>query len=587
MTFLDQHQITENNLNAHTYLKHDLNANVNNSYTPLQLAHVYNFPAGNGEGVKIGIIELGGGYYPNDLEFYLNNLNITDRPTINDVSVDGATNNPNDGSGANLEVTLDLQIIAALAPKSIINMYFAPNTDSGFYNSILRAMNDGCKIISISWGIYESAYSTQNLNLFNQLFQQAAYQGVFVAVASGDNGSSDGSTLNNSLNIDFPSSSPYVTAVGGTTLNTNNNVRVSEVVWHYGSEGTGGGISKFFTKPDYQTGIPDLTTYRGIPDVAFNADPNTGYKIYYNSVMTVVGGTSCGAPLMSGLMARIMQNKIVPFINPILYNNKQIFYDILQGNNGAYAANDSYDCASGLGVPDCTLLSNLFSPKIALPAAAFTYQVNNLVVTLTNISTNATSYLWQYNNQTSSEQNPMITFPLGGSYVISLTATNAMGSNTVSQTIHVSIKILPISLYTYLVTNLTVKFTNASLNATSYLWQFGDGQTSTLTSPSHIFTAGTYNVSLTSYNTDGNSVKTLLILVGAVSNVNFTYTLIGQRYYKFNTINVGTYLWSFGDSHSSTLQTPTHQYARKGFYTVRLRIHKDNQYQYINKMITV
>jgi PKD repeat protein len=496
----------------YNYINHDnISANVSSTFTPLQLASIYKFPIGNGTGQKIGIIELGGGYARSDITTYLHNLGITDTTNIIDVSVNGAQNNPG-LSDDDMEVVLDLEIIVSLVPKAEIRMYFAPNSISGFYNAILTAINDGCKIISISWGLRESGYGNTNLTNFNNLFLYATQQGVTILVASGDAGSSDGGS---GLNVDFPSSSPYVVACGGTTLIANNNVRVSETVWNNNSSSAGGGgISSFFSKPSYQNDISILTTKRGVPDIAANANPNTGYQIYYRGQNVVVGGTSAVAPLISALLGRINQvtSTNVGFINQLLYNNKSVCYDVISGNNGFYNAGTSYDCCSGIGVIDAERLLNLFIPT--LPTASFTYIINNLSVNFTNTSVNGTTYLWNFGDSvTSTLTSPSHTYLSSGNYNVSLQATNTNGTNTVSHAIIVSTLYADFTWQIVSRLKRKVQF-NASSNNVTYKWGFQNYIFSTVKNPTLIFNrSGTYNITLTIIKNNVSSTITKQIVV--------------------------------------------------------------------------
>lgn len=222
---------------------------------------MYNFPNADGTGQKVGIISLGGGFVMSDLIVYMRNLGLIDNSVTSlsnvvSISIDGATNNPNDGSGANVENVLDIEVILAVVPKATINFYSAQNSDSSFYNAINRAVQDGCKVISISWGLYEKGWSSSSKTAFNSLFQSATNNGVTILCAAGDNGSSDGTS---GLNVDFPGSSPFAVSCGGTRLVVSNDRQtiVSETVWNNNStsSATGGGVSSFFNKPSYQTAL--------------------------------------------------------------------------------------------------------------------------------------------------------------------------------------------------------------------------------------------------------------------------------------------------------------------------------------------
>ena len=340
------------------------------TYTPLQLATIYDFPGGfNGQGETIGIIELGGGYNQTDLDNYFQQLGVSPAPSVTAVSVDGATNSPTgDRSGPDGEVELDIEIAGSIAPGANIKVFFAPNTDQGFIDAVTIAVNDtAVTLISISWGGPESTFTSQALAGFNQAFQDAGTMGKTVFVAAGDNGSSDGQS-DGANHVDFPASSPYVVGCGGTTLeaNVSSNTINSEVVWNEtaSNEGaTGGGVSDFFPKPSYQdsVNVPAPTTQgggRGVPDVAGDADPVTGYQVIVDGSTSTFGGTSAVAPLYAGVFARINQALVqkgksrAGFVNAALYQNPSAFHDIVSGNNGAFSAGPGWDPTTGLGSPD-------------------------------------------------------------------------------------------------------------------------------------------------------------------------------------------------------------------------------------------
>jgi kumamolisin len=188
--------------------------------------------------------------------------------------------------------------------------------------------------------------------------------GITVTVASGDNGSSDG-VDDGQAHVDFPASSPNVLACGGTRLNATATKISGEVVWNEPGDGaTGGGISDSFPLPAYQesAGVPPSANPsnnvgRGVPDVAADADPATGYSVRVNGEDTVIGGTSAVAPLWAGLVACLNQGLTKPagFLNPTLNAlppGSGVFRDITSGNNGAYSAGPGWDACSGLGAVD-------------------------------------------------------------------------------------------------------------------------------------------------------------------------------------------------------------------------------------------
>jgi kumamolisin len=345
-------------------------ASVNLSYTPIQVATLYDYPTGvNGSGECIALIELGGGYNPTDLSAYWGQLKLTKKPTVSAVSVGSGSNSPTgDPNGPDGEVMLDIEVAGAIAPGAKIVAYFAENTDAGFLNAITTAVHDSTNnpsVVSISWGGPESSWTQQAMTSMDEAFQSAAAMGVTVCVAAGDDGSTDG--VNDGLNhVDFPASSPNVLACGGTQLVGSGNTITNETVWNElaNNEGaTGGGISDVFPLPTYQNaaGVPASANPgghvgRGVPDVAGDADPSTGYVTRVDGKADVIGGTSAVAPLWAALIALINQQigKPVGFVNPLLYQNAKTandFGDITSGNNGAYSAGPGWDGCTGLGSP--------------------------------------------------------------------------------------------------------------------------------------------------------------------------------------------------------------------------------------------
>jgi kumamolisin len=343
------------------------------SYTPIQVASAYGFPSGTGQGQCVAIIELGGGFQLADLDTYFKGLGVS-TPSVVAVSVDHATNSPtNDANGPDGEVMLDVEVVGAIAPQANIVVYFAPNTDAGFLDAITTAIHDTThkpSVISISWGGPESSWTAQAMTAMDDAFQAAAAMGITVCVASGDNGSSDG-VNDGSDHVDFPASSPFALACGGTSLQASGSSISSEVVWNDGANNgaSGGGVSSFFALPSWQTGLNAVNNQgqstalskRGVPDVAGNADPLTGYAVRIDGTDTVIGGTSAVAPLWAALIALINQASGKPggYLNPSLYQNRQALRDITSGNNGDYEATEGWDACTGLGSPNGAALAGV------------------------------------------------------------------------------------------------------------------------------------------------------------------------------------------------------------------------------------
>ena len=362
--------------------------------TGVQVSTAYNMPTGNGAGVKVGIISLDGGFSQTDLNKAMADLGLT-TGNVTFVGVDGATNNYtgniNTGDGEN---ALDLVCVASMVPAANIVMYIGlnsslnywnsypyattTNSNSSFGNAIQAAVNDNCDVISISWGGPESLVSGGTTYYIGDYMSgplaNAAAKDITVFVASGDFGSTSIDSTAYGMNIDYPSASNNVTAVGGTYLTlSNTNTRTSEIVFNNSIAGfpTGfggsGGISSISPVPSYQANLtyksyPDnvvhnLTT-RGIPDISAAMGE---YGIWLGNTVYAVAGTSASAPIMAGMVARFISlngGRRPPKgsfgLNSILYNHKSNFYDITTGNNASllstgYSATTNWDAAIGLG----------------------------------------------------------------------------------------------------------------------------------------------------------------------------------------------------------------------------------------------
>jgi kumamolisin len=351
-------------------------------YTAPQVAQLYNFPSSvNGAGECIGILEFGGGYTSDDLNTYFQQLGIA-APQITAFSVDGVSNQPQPGADSpDAEVDLDIEMAGSVAPGAQIVVYFAPFTEQGWVDAISTAVNDTLhkpSVISVSWGYAEGydIWTTQAIQAVDQSLQAAAAIGVTVCVASGDDGARD--EVDDGLaHVDYPASSEYVLGCGGTTLEASGSQISSEVVWNDGTSGgaTGGGISDDIALPSWQQNAkvppsvnPGGHVGRGVPDVAGNADPNTGYQIVSDGMEGAVGGTSAVAPLWAGLVALVNQQlgKPIGLLNPLIYSGNiptSGFHDITSGNNditgtlGGYNAEPGWDACTGWGSPNGNALA--------------------------------------------------------------------------------------------------------------------------------------------------------------------------------------------------------------------------------------
>ena len=377
-------------------------------FNPDEIAKLYNFPPHvDGSGQTIGIIELGGGFRPEDLKTYFAKLGLP-TPEVIPVSVDGASNSPSTADSDDGEVVLDIEVASAVAPGAKIVVYFSTNdrASDGFIDAITKAVHDSennPSVISISWGGTEDPSSAGFQQQFDQVLQEAALLGITVCVAAGDDGAADigPKGWDGKPHVDFPASSPFALACGGTRLLANGSAIAKESIWNqhspdlkdgpFGSFGAGGGgISDTFPLPAYQknAGVPPSPgranfAGRGVPDVTGDGDPDSGYNILVDSQSFPIGGTSAVAPLWAGLIARINQKLggRVGFVNPQLYALRPgsgAFHDVVTGDNRCtfkhfhnvgYDAGPGWDACSGLGSPDGVKLSNLLTPAPVAVAA--------------------------------------------------------------------------------------------------------------------------------------------------------------------------------------------------------------------------
>ena len=324
---------------------------VTTPLTPPQVAKLYNCPTNSSSGQTIAILEFGGGFKPADITNYFNNTVHMPVPTVTAVGVDGATNSP--GQSADLEVILDIDVAAAVAPGARIVVYFAPNTIQGFIDAITTAVHDTTNrpsVISISWAGAENNWGSAIHNV-SSAFEEAAIVGVTVFVSSGDGGSG------NPAEVLYPPSDPWVTGCGGVTIENVSGPNFTEVTWG----GSGGGISNVFTKPAWQSWVNVPTSVnpaghvgRGVPDISGDADPASGFMLILNGASVgPVGGTSAVAPFYAGMVACLNASLDEPigFINSSLYafNGSNVYRDVTVGGNGLYNSGPGWDACTGLG----------------------------------------------------------------------------------------------------------------------------------------------------------------------------------------------------------------------------------------------
>jgi subtilase family serine protease len=350
-----------------------------------------------GAGQMVGLLEFDG-YFAGDIAGYEAQAVMPQVP-LQTVLLDGFSGKPTTGANSgDGEVSLDIEMTAAMAPglAKIVVFEAGPN---GFQNDILNAMaaSNQIKQFSCSWG-WGGGPSTTTDNIFKQMVAQG--QSFFEASGDSDaftTGSSSANGVDNRSLANAPSSDPYITIVGGTTLTTSGNGSwSSETVWNWGLSqgsfaGSSGGISSTYSLPSWQANLDmsangGSTTFRNIPDVAMISD--NVYVQYGNGTTSVFGGTSCATPLWAGLTALANQEAAangkspVGFINPAIYaigasqNYAQDFHDTTIGNNtwnnspSQFYAVQGYDLCTGWGTPaGQSLIDDLVSPVSSSPSS--------------------------------------------------------------------------------------------------------------------------------------------------------------------------------------------------------------------------
>jgi kumamolisin len=352
-------------------------------FTPQQIATAYNYPNSlnshneghsyNGSGITIAIATAFT-YEPSDVSTFWQYFGIERAGSITTVPVNGGS------TQTSFETTLDIQQAGAQAPGANLLVYIVPGingtgfaSNANFELEFTQIVTDNlASIVSHSWGNCETNYGNAPMQSDDAIFKQGAVQGVSFFVSSGDDGAPGCGGSDTSLAVEYPASDPYVAAVGGTSLTLNSfGTRSSEVAWIY----SGGGASQVFHRPFWEFGrtVP-RSDWRGVPDVALDADPNTPYYAFYLGQWGYSGGTSFGAPNWAALWALGLQarrGRRVGLPTPYFYllgdssDYHEFFFDITSGNNGGglvpgYNAKVGWDYTTGWGTPDGARLVNLF-----------------------------------------------------------------------------------------------------------------------------------------------------------------------------------------------------------------------------------
>ena len=344
--------------------------------SPRNARHAYGFDliANQGAGQTIGIVDA---YDDPNIESDLAVFNTTfGLPACTSSNgcfqkIYAAGVKPNTNAGWALEISLDVEWSHAIAPQAkILLVEAASNSFADLLTAVDVAVRNGASVVSMSWGggefSSETSYDSAHF----------AVNGVTFTASSGDSGNG----------VEYPAASPDIVGVGGTTLNVDSSGNyLGETAW----SGSGGGQSAYENEPSYQANYPipnDSVGKRGVPDVAYDADPNTGFSVY-DTVRYLgqkgwfqVGGTSAGAPQWAALFAianslRVAAGKatlgstdtaVYAVAAASVYSSN--FHDITSGSNGSCGtlctASTGYDYVTGLGSPQA---NNIIPALVSLP----------------------------------------------------------------------------------------------------------------------------------------------------------------------------------------------------------------------------
>ncbi len=432
------------------------------------------------------------------------------------------------------------------------------------------------------------------------------------SVSSGDSGAYEcGATAGKAQS--YPAVSPYVMAIGGTTLSSSGGTWQGETVWsctsasscqQSSSGGAGGGPSLTESAPSWQTsaGVLGSSTMRGVPDISFDASPNSGALVLINGSQTQIGGTSLAAPLWAGFWTRIQaaHGNTLPFPASTIYSgaaaNPSWFHDVTSGNQG-YAAATGWDYASGYGSVQIANFSSSFGSGgggTTTPTANFSTSTSGLTATFTDSSTDVggtiSSYSWTFGDGgTSTVKSPTHTYTAAGTYTVTETVKDS-GGVSASKSASVTVSSSGGGGATNVVTNggfetsaspwtvsSGVYCTNSTCSGetahsgTGFLWLDGYGSTHTDTASQSItIPAGKTSATLTFYlhvdtaettTTTAYDKLTVGVTSGSTTTTLATYSnLNAATGYVLKTISLNAYIGKtvtlkFTGSEDSSLQT--------------------------------
>lgn len=429
----------------------------------------------------------------NDLNTFTSNAGL---PTTNVQTVKVGTAALWDDTDGDGEWNLDSQtIVGTTGGVQKLIFYTAANgtnnaslTDAGITAAYNKAVTDNvAKVVNVSLGEDETAaHNAGTQQADDNVFQQAVAQGQTFSISSGDEGvyESQGGVLTNSsgtvtadltaYSVSEPAASPYVVAVGGTTLSTNGTTWAGETVWNEGLAtvsstdtrkrlwATGGGVSSFETAPSWQTAaLGSSVTKRVLPDVAFDAAQSSGAQIVYQGGTYAIGGTSLASPIFVGVWARLQSNNgnALPFPTSKFYgdfpNHPELLHDVTSGNNGysghGYNAAAGWDYTTGFGSLDISKVNAFAAANWVsggstggTPTANFSFTTSGLTANFTDSSTDSggtiSSHAWTFGDGgTSTATSPSHTYAAAGTYTVTETVTDGTSGKTSAKSSSVTV----------------------------------------------------------------------------------------------------------------------------------------------------
>ena len=326
-----------------------------------------------GKGQHIAVATYGG-FHLDDVQGFFVQSKISPAPSVDQVTFNGTPAIDEDSA---VETQLDSEFSGMIAPGAAIHVFTSnDNSDAGELAMFTKILDDGrAKVVNYSWGTCEADVTPAHKADMDKVYARAISQGINIMIATGDSGA-EGCSNSTKKSAGWPASSPNVVAVGGTTYKVSAAGKLEETAWTGSTAktgGSGGGISTLYPLPSYQSNFQSPYVKRSIPDVAFNANPDSGEAVWTSCQPNPqtgacthgtahwmnIGGTSMAAPQWSGFMALVGESRAksgkgsVGYLNPIIYalsasTRAQVFHDITSGSNG-YKAGAGWDAVTGWG----------------------------------------------------------------------------------------------------------------------------------------------------------------------------------------------------------------------------------------------